>query len=124
MIRGGAATLRLAQQFFEDHLRGLYQWGSVDLLARENSIPDPGRRRSVYGKYRETARVQFGLYLLTIESPLEHPPLGWATLDHPDGVDEGPLDAETWRKFGLTIQQQHMRTFDHDHRKPSAAARF
>lgn len=119
MIRALAALYRQTQQFFHDHLVGLYRWDDVEFAAREKNVnpaPDtwPRNRRGqrirpepVEGKFAAVVRLQFGPWDMMVEGPSEHPPLGWVTLKGFETI-EGPLDATTWAMMADHIKQNHM----------------
>lgn len=115
MIRANAALTRQAQEFFHAHLVGVYSWEEVVFSPLEKQDkPEPeinrrGRKRRPEGnegRYRAIVRMEFGIWSLKIEAPTEHPPLGWIALDGFEQA-EGPLDPETWNKFGRIIKQKH-----------------
>lgn len=119
MIRPLAALTRLVQQFFHDHLVGVYDWEQVEFAAREKNVTPPvadwpcnGRGRRIRpepleGKHQAVLRLRFGPWDLTVEGSNEHPPLGWLTLEGFETI-EGPLDAATWDKIAEHIKQNHM----------------
>lgn len=120
MIRAHAALTRQAQeQLFKRHLLGIYRWDDVVFAPKEKNdkpeivVTPRGRRRRTEraeGKFRAIVQMQFpgrdGIWLLDIESPNEHPPLGWIVLEGPD-IIEGPLDSATWDRVGEFIKKKH-----------------
>lgn len=113
MIRAEATLYRILQEFFENELRGLFTLGAAVRLPVEDAEPEPGRRRSLYGKKKELVHIIFGEYDLSVASPLEAPPLGWAKLIHRNGIVEGVLDSATWQSFGRVIREKQERITAH-----------
>lgn len=114
MIRANAALTRQAQDFFHQHLVGIYRWEEATFSPPErNEKPEifltpRGRRRRPErpeGKYHAIVRMEFGIWRLTIEGPNEHPPLGWIELDG-HGTIEGPLDSATWERMAALIKEK------------------
>lgn len=113
MIRANAALTRQAQEMFHRHLLGCFSWEDVMFAPAERTekahpvFNERGRKRrgeSPEGKYRQIIAMEFGIWQLRIEGPVEHPPLGWVMLDG-RGEIEGPLDPAVWDKIG-----QHIKT--------------
>jgi hypothetical protein len=122
MIRPRLALTRQAQEMFRSHLVGIYQWDEVKFVPREKrDIPPMSsmtrqeraalRADRPEGKYLQEVSFEFGIWAIHIQSPAEHPPLGWVTLDGVDKV-EGPLDPAIWDKIGLHIKQKSMELKD------------
>lgn len=107
-MNGRLVLFRGLQVFFETELCGLYRWDQVAHYVPEHSEPEPGKRKNIYGKYKEIVVVRFGDYDLSVFSPNQDPPLGWIMLNHHHGdtLIEGPLDAVTWSKVGEFIKSQ------------------
>lgn len=115
MIRPLAALTRQAQEFFHTHLVGIYAWDEVSFAPPEKQdkpasfINARGRRQRTErpeGKFHAIVQMEFGIWRLTIEGPVEHPPLGWLKLEAHE-ILEGPLDAATWRRFAEHIKEKH-----------------
>ena len=108
MIRARGQLMRLLQEMFETHLRGLYHWGKVDFHVPEEVEKLPGQRRQAYGKYRETVSIRFGVFDITVESPNEFPPLGRVILTGPgDPLEIDSLDALALDQIGKRIRSHH-----------------
>ena len=102
--------MRLMQGLFERHLRGLYEWGKVDIHIPEEVEKLPGQRRNAFGKFKEVVSIRLGIFDLTLESPNEAPPLGRITLDGPEGsIVEQSLDEIALDRIGAAIKTQHER---------------
>ena len=124
MIRPLAALTRHVQEFFHQHLVGIYRWDDVEFMPREENVKPPpeawqrtkrGRRirpEGLEGRWHHTLRLSFGPYDLMVEGPAERPPLGWVSIFdglatvEPETV-EGPLDQATWQKIADRIKTGH-----------------
>lgn len=108
-MNGRAGLFRQLQQFFETELCGVYRWDGVAHFPAEKTNRVEGERPNAFGKLKEIVAVRFGDYDLTVFSPNEDPPLGWAMLNYPNGAVEGPLDQTTWARIGAFIRSQTQR---------------
>jgi hypothetical protein len=108
-MNGRAGLFRQLQVFFETELCGLYRWDQVAHFAAQRSDKIEGERPNAFGKLKEIVGVRFDNYDLTVFSPNEDPPLGWAMLNYPNDVIEGPLDQSTWARIGAFIRSQKQR---------------
>ena len=107
MIRARVQLMRLLQEMFEKHLRGLYRWGQVEFHVAEQAEKLPGKSRQAFGKYREIVSIRFGDYDLVVESSNERPPLGHVILTGPTGtIEEQSLDGVVLDRIGQVIRNQ------------------
>jgi hypothetical protein len=90
------------QQFFEEHLRGLWTISDVIFEVEEPGEKIRGRRQMP----REIVTGMFGDWTLSIESTVEAPPLGKIELRGFRGTVTGVIDERTWRDVAGTIKQQ------------------
>lgn len=119
MIRPLAALTRQVQQFFLEHLVGVYRWDDVKFAERKrniNTLPENwkvtkrGKRirpDRLEGRYHAVLEMQFGDWDLVVEGPNEHPPLGWVMLTNGDDIIEGTLDSQIWPVLAQKIKQDH-----------------
>ena len=106
MRRMNARTLlfRNLQQFFEQHLAGLYTISSVIFEAPEMGEKIPRERQ----RHKECVRGMFGRWTISIESSVEAPPLGRITVSDGRGTFvTGPIDEIVWRRAAEMIKLQH-----------------
>lgn len=103
-IRAIAGLQRHLRDFVEQYLLGHVRIDDLVFRELEKETKIPGRRQL----HREKIGVDFGDFSLTIESPVERPPLGWILLfDRKTGeMEEGVIDAATWRRIGKTIKER------------------
>jgi hypothetical protein len=122
MIRSQMVLLRIAEEFFRNHLVGLYAWDRVKISPPERRPPIPPNipfreRRNLMaeregkGKWLEQERLAFGPWEILIYSAQEKGPLGEVTLrgNLGDMLVTGPLDPATWAKIGDYIRNSHQR---------------
>jgi hypothetical protein len=118
LIRALSALTRQVEEFFHQHLIGLYRWDEVEFMPVEKTEripPDQWERTSrgkrirpepPEGRYHAERSLRFGMWDLTISGPSERPPLGWLVLKGHETV-EGPIDASTWGRFAEYIKKHH-----------------
>jgi hypothetical protein len=101
---------RQLQQFFEEHLTGLWTISDVSFDAPELLPKEPGKRQL----HREQVIGHFGHYTVCLSSPEEKPPLGeiLCTSVHGDSV-RGSLDPATWSLVALMIRPSATNGDDH-----------
>lgn len=111
MIKARKALVRHAIAFFETELIGLYRWGTgtVTEPPEDNTERDDEKplRDHVFGKHREVLVVNFGPWRLKLESPTEHPPVGYATLEADNlRLFGGAIDQSTWKEMGEIVRSK------------------
>jgi hypothetical protein len=100
-INARRQLFRQLQQFFEQHLIGLWTISDVVFDPPELLAKEPGRRQL----HRESISGHFGAFTITLSSPEEKPPLGEIVCQSLHGLRiEGPLDARTWERIAAEIR--------------------
>lgn len=107
-MRTRAGLFRLLQQFFEEHLRGVYAISDVAWNVAEDAVPQPGRRRWAEGKLRDIVAGRFGDFEVHLASSQEVPPLGRVTFRYRgELLVAGVPDMVTFRAAGEAIKHHH-----------------
>lgn len=116
MIRSRVHICRQLQAFFETELRGLYQWGAVEILPSETALAPAGVKLNRRQKYRDAVVVVFGPFRIEVVSAAEAPPLGSVVLTGPGESYRGKIDAETWAACGSQIRSTNTEGKQHERR--------
>lgn len=100
-INARRQLFRHLQQFFEEHLSGLWTISDVVFDAPELMAKEPGRKQLP----REMISGHFGHYSISVRSPEDHPPLGEVVCNSVHGFRiEGNLDPRSWSEIAAAIR--------------------
>lgn len=110
-INARKQLFRQLQQFFEQHLTGLWTISDVAFEPPELLPKERGRRQL----HREIVTGYFGAYTICLSSPEEKPPLGEISCTSFHGLSvRGPLDARIWELIAAEIKLDPGGHFDVD----------
>lgn len=105
MIRARNALSRQVQEFFHNHLLGIYRWDEVNHSPAQKVERTPGQALEA-GKTHDKIEMRFGPFDLTVLGPFEDPghPCGLILIENGQLALEGPLDPATWDRVSGFIK--------------------